>query len=126
MERRAAVLSRLFQGAHVGVYIGTIHRGRSSTIAANPHLKLIFGYDSHVDEADVRPFDQERFLDAQSRDAWFERLATDGTVSNYLLRLRRVDDTAIWIEMTGRAEAADRGGLRLEAILRDVSERKKL
>jgi signal transduction histidine kinase len=126
VERRAASLVRLFEGAHVGVYIGVVHPGGTSTIAANPHLKLIFGYDRHVNETDIRPFDKDRFVDLQSRDAWFERLAIDGTVSGYLLRLRRADDTPIWIEMTGRAEPDTRGALRVEAILRDVSERKKL
>ena len=51
---------------------------RTSTIAANPHLKLIFGYPSETPEADVRPFDPERFVDPQARAALLERLATDG------------------------------------------------
>jgi signal transduction histidine kinase/CheY-like chemotaxis protein len=126
VEKRAAAFARLFQSAHVGVYIGIVHSGGTSTLAANPHVKLIFGYDNQADEADVRPFDKDRFVDLQSRDAWFERLTVDGSVANYLLRLRRADDTPVWIEMTGRAEPDARGTLRVEAILRDVSERKKL
>ncbi len=47
---------------------------RTSTVAANPHLKLIFGYGSETPDADVRPFDRDRFVDPQARDALVERL----------------------------------------------------
>jgi len=127
VERRAAAFARLFEAVHEGVYIGTLHPDATSTIAANPHLKLIFGYASEAPESDVRPFDVDRFVDPQARAAFFERLAADGSVADYLLRLRRADQTAVWVELTACAEppAAD-GSLRVEALLRDVSERKKL
>ena len=75
MERRATVLARLFDAALEGVYIGTIGANRSATIAANSHLKLIFGYASESPERDVRPFDRERFVDPQARIAlrWTSR-----------------------------------------------------
>src|SRR5688572_1712332 len=87
----------------------------------------MFGYGSETSEQDVRPFDRERFVDPQARVALLERLATDGAVANYLLRLRRADQAAIWLEVTGHAgrPAAD-GSVRVEALFRDVSERKKL
>src|SRR5207253_5889722 len=69
----------------------------------------------------------ERFVDPQARVALITRLETDGAVSDYLLRLRRADNTAVWIELTARADAPDDSGeLRIEALMRDVSERKKL
>jgi signal transduction histidine kinase len=127
VDKRAAAFARLFQNAHVGVYIGTIGPDATSTIAANPHLKLIFGFGSEADDADVRPFERDRFVDPQAREALLERLVNDGAVANYLLRLRRADQTFIWVEMTGRVEPADSGrNLRIEALVRDVSERKKL
>ena len=105
MDKRAAAFVRLFQGVQVGAYIGVIGPdATTSTVAANPHLKLIFGYSSETPDADVRPFDRDRFVDQQARDALVERLATDGSVANYLLRLRRADQTTIWVELTGRAE----------------------
>ena len=64
---------------------------RAETIAANPHLKLILGYASEASDADVRPFDEARFVDPQSRAALLDRLTTDGAVTDYLLRLRRAD-----------------------------------
>src|SRR6185295_3918630 len=127
MDRRAAAFARLFEAVHEGVYIGTIGPESSSTIAANPHLKLIFGYASDAGEADVRPFDRDRFIDPQARVALLERLTTDGSVNDYLLRLRRADGNAVWVELTARADAAsDDGTVRIEALIRDVSERKKL
>src|SRR5947199_12917 len=40
VDRRAAAFARLFEAVHEGVYIGTILPETTSTIAANPHLKL--------------------------------------------------------------------------------------
>jgi signal transduction histidine kinase len=127
VERRAAALARLFEGVHEGLYVGTLGPDATSTIAANPHLKLIFGYPSEAADGDVRPFDRDRFVDPQARTALLERLTTDGSVTDYLLRLRRADNTAVWIELTARADRQeDRGGVRVDALIRDVSERKKL
>jgi two-component system cell cycle sensor histidine kinase/response regulator CckA len=127
VERRAAAFARLFEAVHEGVYIGTIGPDSTATIAANPHLKLIFGYASDAPEDDVRPFDRDRFVDPQARVALIERLTTDGSVNDYLLRLRRADGNAVWVEVTARADPPDdEESLRLEALVRDVSERKKL
>jgi len=127
VDRRASAFARLFEAVHEGVYIGTIGPDTTSTIAANPHLKLIFGYASDAHEADVRPFDGERFVDPQARVALLERLSTDGSVNDYLLRLRRADGNPVWVEVTGRADSpAEDQTVRVEALVRDVSERKKL
>ncbi len=127
MDKRAAAFARLFEAVHEGVYIGTIGLESTATIAANPHLKLIFGFPGDTPEEKIRPFDRESFVDPQARLALIERLSTDGAVADYLLRLRRADDTAVWVEVTGRADrAAEDGSIRLEALVRDVSERKKL
>jgi signal transduction histidine kinase/CheY-like chemotaxis protein len=53
-------------------------------------------------------------------------LSSDGAVSDYVLRLRRADNNPFWIELTARAERASNGTLRVETLMRDVSERKKL
>jgi len=117
----------LFEAVHEGVYIGTLGPDASSTVAANPYLKLIFGYPGDAPEKDVRPFDRERFVDPQARVALLDRLTTDGSVNDYLLRLRRADATAVWLELTARADPpAGDGTVRIEALMRDVSERKKL
>ncbi len=110
---------------HEGVYIGILSSDAARTLSANPYLKLMFGYAAETPQDDVRPFDPERFVDLQARDGFIERLERDGALTDYLLRLRRADRTPIWVEVTAQSEPAC-GGLRVEALMRDVSERKRL
>ena len=124
---RADALGRLFEAVHEGIYVGELAPDSSRTLAANPHLKLILGYLPETPEPDVRPFDPSRFDDPDARASFLERLAREGAVTEYLLRLRRADGTTCWIELTAHAEAVDAGGtIRIDALVRDVSERKKL
>jgi PAS domain S-box-containing protein len=127
IDPRVDALARLFDSVHEGVYAGLVGPSSTRTLAANPHLKLILGYGPETPETDVRPFDPARFDDAQSRNAFRERLASEGAVTEYLLRLRRADGSLCWVELTAHAEPVGSDGtLRLEALVRDVSERKKL
>jgi signal transduction histidine kinase len=121
----AETFARLFEAVHEGVYIGILSTESSVTVSANPHLKLMFGYPVETSQQDVRPFDLERFVDPQARDSFLERLRHDGSVTDYLMRLRRADRTPIWIEVTAHAERGP-DALRVEALVRDVSERKRL
>src|SRR5438105_5063162 len=105
-DRRAVAFARLFEAAHLGVYIGTVASTSTSTIAANPHLKLIFGHVSNAPESGIRPFDRGSFLDPDARRAFLDRLTADGAIADYLLRLRRADDSPVWVEVTARAERA--------------------
>jgi len=129
-RQRANAFARLFEAVHEGVYIGAIHvdaGGGPGTLAANPHLKLILGYPPETPEQDVVPFALERFVDPAARTAFLNRLSNDGAVTDYLLRLRRREGDTVWVEVTARADQDARGGsLRVEALVRDVSERKRL
>jgi len=130
-SHRANAFARLFEAVHEGVYIGVVARdagSRGTTLAANPHLRLIFAYDADVPESGVDPFSLDRFADPAARAAFLERLREEGTVSDYLLRMRRLDGSVVWVEVTARAEEGRRGErtLRVESLVRDVSERKKL
>ena len=119
-------LARLFEAVREGIYIGTLGTG-GGTLAANPYLKLMFGFAPETDADEVRPFDAERFVDPQARSTFFERLARDGAVTDFLLRLRRADDSPIWVEVTAHVDGAGNGTVRrIEALVRDVSERRKL
>ena len=117
--------ARLFESVHEGVYIGLVSRSGERTLSANPYLKLMFGHAADGAPQDVQPFDTDRFVDAQARDGFLERLERDGSVTDYLLRLRRADRALIWVEVTAHAER-DNGALRVEALMRDVTERKRL
>ena len=121
----ADAFARLFESVHEGVYIGAIAADSALTFSANPYLKLMFGYASETPTEDVRPFEAARFVDPQAREAFVERLKRDRSVTDYLLRLRRADRTPIWVEVTARADV-EPDGLRIEALMRDVSERKRL
>jgi two-component system NtrC family sensor kinase len=130
MGDRATAFARLFEAVHEGVYIGSMPlapAGDSSpaTVASNPYLRRILGLPADTPDERVRPFEAARFADPQARQAFLEKLRADGFVRDYLLRLRRHDGALIWIEATANAAAfADR--LEIEALIRDVSDRRKL
>ena len=129
-NHRADAFARLFEAVHEGVYIGLLadNGARGTTLAANPHFKLISGYPVDMAEEEMDPFAADRFADPAARAGFLERLASDGKVADYLMRMRRLDGTTVWVELTARAEV-DRGTpqtLRVETLVRDVSERKKL
>jgi signal transduction histidine kinase len=107
------------------MYIGLASAAETATLAANAHLRLIFGWSDDTPETDVRPLDHERFVDEQARTTFLEHLATIGVARDYPLRLRRVDGAAMWVEVTARADAIEgAAALRIEAVMRDVTERK--
>ena len=67
----------------------------SPGIAANPYLRLIFGYPAVAAQAQVAPFAAERFVEAEARDAFLGRLATDGAVRDYPLRIRKTNGAPV-------------------------------
>ena len=125
-ETRANTFARLFEAVHEGVYIGTLSVRRQRNHRRQP-----------PPQADVRPrpgsaggrrpaVRPERFAEPQAREQFLDRLAIDGAVTDYLLRLRRADGTIFWVELTAHASRTSDGSLRIDALVRDVSERKKL
>jgi PAS domain S-box-containing protein len=127
LEHRADAFARLFEAVHEGVYIGLLGPQDTKTLAANPYLKVMFGYAAEEGDGQIRPFDAPRFVDPQARTAFIDRLASEGAVTDYLLRLRRVDNSPVWVEVTAHADSpAQDGSVRIDALVRDVSERKKL
>ncbi|RPJ80376.1 MAG: response regulator, partial [Acidobacteria bacterium] len=128
---RTETFARLFETVHEGVYIASLAcraGDRDETFAVNPHLRLIFGYPPETPEQDVRPFETSQFVDPQGRGQLITQLTNEGFVTNHLLRLRRADNRQVWVEVTARAEA--RPGrvrrLNVEALVRDVTDRKRL
>ena len=97
-----------------------------TTLAANPHLKQLFGYPADTPQTEVMPFAPERFVDPDARATLVSQLFDDLAVTNYLLRMRRLNGSPVWVEVTARARRSRNGGLlRMEALMRDVSERKR-
>ena len=126
-DNRADAFARLFEAVHEGVYIGLLGPRDTKTLAANPHLKVMFGYGRDTSDAQIRPFDPSRFVDPHARASFMDRLAAGGAITDYLLRLRRLDNLPLWVEVTAHADPplAD-GSVRVDALVRDVSERRKL
>lgn len=123
----SSVLSRLFESVQEGIYIGTLRGSHDTTAAANPHLKLMFGHPPEADAKAVRPFEPERFVDSDARSIFFDRLERDGAISDYILRLRRADDSPFWVEVTAHLDPPENGLDRpLVALMRDVSDRRRL
>ncbi len=125
--RRVDPFTGFFEAVREGAYIGTLGPTDSRTVAANSHLKLMFGYATETLPADVRPFDPDRFVDPQARSAFLDRLNRDGLATDYLLRLRRADGSPFWVEVTAHVDhPGSATAMRIDALLRDVSERRKL
>ena len=126
-EHRADAFARLFEAVHEGIYIGRLGPRETKTLAANPYLKVLFGYPAEAVDAQIRPFDAPRFVDPNARATFIDHLATQGAVTDYLLRLRRLDNSPVWVEVTAHADSPSKdGSVRIDALVRDVSERKKL
>jgi two-component system NtrC family sensor kinase len=130
-QTRADAFARLFEAVREGVFMGALAPdgvdAADTTLAANPYLRLIFAYPAETPESDVAPFARARFVDADARTAFLARLVEDGAVTDYLLRMRRMNGSPVWVEVTARARPARAGNLlRVEALVRDVSERKRL
>ena len=109
-----------------GIYLGSLRADDDATLAANPHLKLMFGHPPGAEPAAVRPLAPGRFVEPEARAAFLEQLRRDGAVTDYLLRLRRIDDTPFWVEVTANLDYEPAGsGQRLAMLMRDVSERRR-
>jgi two-component system NtrC family sensor kinase len=129
VDQRAAAFARLFEAVHEGVFIGTLSMAPGSshtTLAANPYLKSMFGFPADTPEPDVSPLAPERFADAAARAAFLERLVSERSVTDYLLRMRRLDGSPVWVEITAQADPLPAGIVHIEALLRDVSERRRV
>jgi two-component system cell cycle sensor histidine kinase/response regulator CckA len=129
-DPRANAFAHLFGAVREGVFIGLLtiadDDAAGATLAANAYLKTIFGYTADAPDADVAPFAPDRFADPLARASFLDRLTSEGAVNDYLLRMRRVDGSPVWVEVTARAEPAPKRTVRVEALIRDVSERKRL
>jgi two-component system cell cycle sensor histidine kinase/response regulator CckA len=115
---------------HEGVFVGTVRPHGSedgATLIANPAIKQLFGHAAGCPDSHVVPFAAERFADAQARAEFLDRLASEGTVASYGVRMLRLDATVIVVEITARAEIdRQRGVVLVEALFRDVTEQRRL
>jgi signal transduction histidine kinase/BarA-like signal transduction histidine kinase len=126
-EQRAEAFGRLLDVLQEGVFVGVLGPRPDEerrTLVVNLALKQLLCLGDTADAA-VDPFSPDRFVDPSARASFLDRLTSEGSVSNYLLRMRRGDDTTALLNVTARVEAAE-GGVLVEAIVRDASDRKRL
>ncbi len=125
-QARAEAFARLFEAVHEGVYVGRLTSRDNETLAANAYFRLIVGVPADTPDAHLRPFAPDRFADRDAREVFLDRLAREGAVTDYLLRLLRADNSPIWVEVNAQAEVEAGGDcLRVAALVRDVSDRKR-
>jgi signal transduction histidine kinase len=115
---------------HEGVFVGAIRSHSADeavTVLVNPALKQLFGHPADAPDAQVIPFAAERFADQQARTTFLDRLASEGGLSNYPVRMLRLDASVLTVEITARAEVDQKRGVVLvEALFRDMSEVRRL
>jgi len=115
---------------HEGVFVGTVRPHSTeggTTVVANCALKQLFGHKAETADADVVPFAPDRFADPQARAAFLDRLASEGALANYPVRMLRLDAAVVVVEITARAEVdPQRGVVLVEALFRDVTEQRRL
>lgn len=123
-DDRGNAFARLFDALHEGVYIGVLARGPDGdiTLAANTHLKTLFGYGASTPEADVLPFARPRFVDPDSRERLLQLLAVEGAVAEYPLRMRRADCSEVRVQITARATLMDAAWVQVEVLVRDLAD----
>jgi len=128
-QERADTFARLLDSLQEGVFVGVLNPGSPEpgrTIVANPALKRLFGLPLDTPVSSVDPFAPARFSDVAARAAFLDRLTSEGSVSNYVLRMRKADESLLQVDVTAHVRATDRGGILVDALLRDATERKRL
>ena len=128
-RERAETFARLLGSLQEGVFVGLLTPGGSGhrqTVVANPAVKKILGLPLDTPESEVDPFAPARFADPATRASFLDRLTSEGSVSNYLLRMRRADDTTRLVDVTAHVRATEHGGVLVDALLRDVTEHRRL
>jgi len=128
-QERAEIFARLLDALQEGVFVGVLHPGTSEpgrTVVANPALKRLFGLPPDIPDSLVDPFAPARFSDVAARAGFLDRLTSEGAVSNYILRMRKADESSVDVDVTANVRATDRGGILIDALLRDTTERKRL
>jgi diguanylate cyclase (GGDEF)-like protein/PAS domain S-box-containing protein len=105
---------QLFENALVGIFLV---RPDGTAVEANKTVADILGFDSTEQTSRINALNH--YADADERRRLWERLSREGEVSRYRIRMRRVDGTPIWAELSGRL-TLDR---TFNGIMQDVTER---
>ena len=110
----------LFSGVPLGLYRGT---PRGENLEANPALLRMLGCP---DLETLRATNAADFYaDPDARQKWVAVLETEGVVSGYEIRMRRLDGSIFWARASARIVHDSSGrGVYIEGTLEDITERK--
>lgn len=113
----------IFEKALEGIYRSTAG-GRF--LEANREMSRILGYDSPEDlMATVTNIGQQLYVDPDDRERVFSILRRDGVLKDFETRMRRRDDSEIWVEFNARSEKDESGRtVFIEGKLTDITARK--
>jgi two-component system NtrC family sensor kinase len=124
----AKTLDGLFDAARYGIYMGwfepAVPAAAGVPLLANPSLKRILGYRAATPDGDVLLLAGDHFADASARERLLEAILSENGAHDYLVQLRRCDGTMAWVEITAAAGSDAPGPIRIDALVRDVTERR--
>lgn len=112
----------IFENATEGIFQLTAD---GDILACNPAMAQLAGYASEQEMlSNKQEFCSRFFADAKDRQAFFSKITTEKTVSDFAFRFRRADAVLRWGQVHARFVPGSKGGDTIEGMLTDITERK--
>ncbi len=112
---------RIFESSPAALYVST---GDGVLIDTNPAMVEMLGFPNR--DTLLATNMSGIYSDSEARVQWLELVLEAGVVHGYEARLRRWDDTFIWVRDTARASHGSNQQVLLEGSIEDITRRKKL
>ena len=124
LREAEAKYRNIFEGAVEGMYQTTV-QGRS--LAANPALAKILGYDSAEELISaITDTTQYLWIDPHERSRCVQLLEDQEVVRDFECQFRRKDGTAVWVSINLRKACPDEQTAYYEGFIVDITERKRM
>jgi PAS domain S-box-containing protein len=107
----------LFDCATIGLWRTTIN---GTFINVNSYVAHILGYDSIND---LKQHNAAVLYDSDKREEFVEQLKQFGEISNFEIRMRKKDQTTIWVSISAKIYP-EKG--YIEGSIQDISSRKNM
>lgn len=91
---------------------------------AGPGFRTLLGYPADTPEAEVRFLDEAHIPDGSARRELFESLVSQETIRDFLIQARRCDGEGLWLEISAVIDRTSSGALRVNMLVRNVTERR--
>jgi PAS domain S-box-containing protein len=114
----------IFENAVLGIFQNTPD-GRF--VSANPALARMLGFDSPEELMSARQdIERQGYVDPTMRNAFREKLETDGVITGFEYEVYRKDGSKIWVSENTRIVSDGKGEpLYYEGSVQDMTERKR-